>query len=190
MTSLRQRVAIYASGVLSMLVLWYFIAYTPALENLTSVRSEVDTAVRQLADYSRTIQQLPEFLTANARLEAVRKELNSSLYAKSEIMDLFHQLTSDAQNHSLQLVQISPPVSELLELNRQASVDNVPLFLNLTLDFRGQYVDFGRFIGDLELKPYFRSVGTCVIRGAQTPEHTIDMSLSFKALIGTREAAS
>ena len=190
MTSLRQRVAIYVTGVLAMLVLWYFAVYTPASENLSSERGEVDNALRQLADYSRTVRELPEFLTANDKLEAVRRELNSSLYAKNEIMDLFHQLTIDAQNHSLQLVQISPPVSELLELNRQASADNVPLFLNVTLDFQGHYVDFGRFIGDLESKPYFRSIRTCVIRGAQTPEHTIDMSLSFKALIGTSEAAS
>ena len=190
MTSLRQRTAIYAVTVLAMIVLWYFAVYTPASESLSSERDEVNNTLRQLADYSRTVQELPEFLITNDKLEAARREINSSLYAKSEIMDLFHQLTADARNHSLQLVQISPPVSELLELNRQASVDNVPLYLNLTLDLQGRYVDFGRFIGDLEAKAYFRSIRTCVIRGAQTPEHTIDMSLSFKALIGTREAAS
>lgn len=190
MTSLRQRIAMYAAGVLAMLVLWFFFVYTPASENLSSERNEVEKALRQLTDYSRTIRELPEFLTANEKLEAVRRELNSSLYAKNEIMDLFHQLTADAQNHDLQLVQISPPVSELLELNRQASADNAPLFLNLTLDLQGHYVDFGRFIGDLESKPYFRSIRNCSIRGAQTPERTIAMLLSFKALIGTREAAS
>ncbi|MCX6835320.1 MAG: hypothetical protein NTW07_09355, partial [candidate division Zixibacteria bacterium] len=146
--------------------------------------------LRQLADYNRTVRELPEFLSANDKLEADRRQLNSSLYAKNDIMDLFHQLTADAHDHSLNLVQITPPVSELLELNRQASADNVPLFLNLTLDLQGDYVDFGRFIGNLESKPYFRSIKTCVIRGTQPPEHTIDMSLSFKALIGTREAAS
>jgi len=190
MTAPRQRIAMYAVGILAMFVLWSFAVYIPASKNLSSERDEVAKALRQLADYNRTILELPEFLTANEKLEAVRRELNSSLYAKNDIMDLFHQLTADAQNHNLQLVQISPPVSELLELNRQASADNVPLFLNLTLDLQGHYVDFGRFIGDLELKPYFRSVRTCSIRGAQIPEHTIDMSLSFKALIGTREAAS
>jgi len=190
MTAPRQRVAIYAAGILAMLVLWYFTVYTPASKKLTSERNEVNQALRQLDDYGRTIRELPEFLKANEKLEAVRRELNSSLYAKNEIMDLFHQLSSDAQNHNLQLVQISPPVSELLELNRQASADNAPLFLNLTLDLQGNYVDFGRFIGELESKPYFRSMRNCSIRGAQTPERNIDMSLSFKALIGTREATS
>jgi len=190
MTSLRQRITAFAAGVLAMLVLWSFFVYTPTSKNLSSARNEVDKAQRQLTDYSRTIRELPEFLTANEKLEAVRNELNSSLYAKNEIMDLFHQLSSDAQNHNLQLVQISPPVSELLELNRQASADNAPLFLNLTLDLQGNYVDFGRFIGELESKPYFRSMRNCSIRGAQTPERNIDMSLSFKALIGTREATS
>jgi hypothetical protein len=190
MTSLRQRIALYAAGIPTILALWYFAVYTPASKSLSSERDEVSNALRQLTDYSRTVRELPEFLTANEQLEAARSEINSSLYAKNEIMGLFHQLTTDAQNHDLQLVQISPPVLELLELNRQASVDNVPLFLNVTLDLEGNYVDFGRFIGDLESKPYFQSVKSCVIRGAQTPERTVDMSLSFKALIGTREAAS
>lgn len=190
MTSVQQRVALYAAGVLAMLALWYFVVYTPTSRSLASESNEVANALRQLADYNRTVQELPGFLTANEKLEADRRELNSSLYAKNDIMDLFHQLTADAQNHSLKLVQITPPVSELLELNRLATADNAPLFLNLTLDLEGDYVDFGRFIGDLESKPYFRSIKACVIRGAQPPVRTIDMSLSFKALIGTREAAS
>jgi hypothetical protein len=99
-------------------------------------------------------------------------------------------LTDDAQAHSLRLVQISPPISELLELNRQAAVDNAPLFLNLTLDLRGRYIDFGQFIGELETKPYFRSVKNCVVRGGQTTEPAVDMTVSFKALIGTAEVAS
>jgi hypothetical protein len=190
MKSVQQRVALYTAGVLAMLAVWYFAVYTPTTRSLTSGSDEVANALHQLADYNRTVRELPGFLTADEKLAADRRQLNSSLYAKNDIMDLFRQLTTDAQDHSLKLVQITPPVSELLELNRQASTDNAPLFLNLTLDFQGRYVDFGRFIGDLELKPYFRSIRTCVIRGAQTPERTIDMSLSFKALIGTREAAS
>jgi len=190
MTPLRQRGALYVAGTLALLGLWYFLAFTPTFARLNSVRGEVDGALRQLADYNRTIQELPEFLKVNDNLQVMRHRLNSSLYAKSEILDLFHQLTTDAQDHNLQLVQISPPVSELLELNRQASVDNSPLFLSVTLDFRGNFLDFGRFVSNLETKPYFRSVKNCVLRDSQTSQYTIDMSLSFKALIGTTEVSS
>jgi Tfp pilus assembly protein PilO len=190
MTTWQQRLALYVGGTLAIFSLWYFFVYAPAATDLSSARRDIEQTQRQLADYNRTVRELPGFLKRNEQLESVRHQLNSSLYAKTEIMELFRQLTDDAQAHSLRLVQISPPISELLELNRQAAVDNAPLFLNLTLDLRGRYIDFGQFIGELETKPYFRSVKNCVVRGGQTTEPAVDMTVSFKALIGTAEVAS
>ena len=189
MTPLQQRTALYAAGLVAILVLWYFAVLTPVSRDLNSARRNIDQAQHQLADYNRTVRELPEFLNTSNRLEALRRELNSSLYAKNEIMDLFRQLTDDARSHRLNLVQISPPIAELLELNRQATVDNSPLYLNLTLDLKGQYLDFGRFIGELESRPYFRAIKSCAIRGPQ-PDQAADMTVSFKALIGTGKAAS
>lgn len=173
-----------------MIALWYFLLYVPTHSELQSTREEITTTENQLADYSRTIEQLPAFIQADQNLEVMRRQLNSSLYAKNDILKLFRELTRDAETNGLKLIQISPPVSELLELNNQASADNKPLLLDITLDFQGRYIDFGQFISRLETKPYFRSARSCLIRGQLTPSPAIDMSLSFKALLGTVEVTS
>jgi hypothetical protein len=115
--------------------------------------------------------------------------LNSSLYAKSDVLALFRQLTRDAETYSLKLVQITPPVAELLRLNEQAAKENNPLFLDITLDFEGQYARFGQFVADLESKPYFRDVRSCTLRSRPSAS-SIDLSLCFKALLGTPEEAT
>jgi len=190
MKHLRKRLFLYCSGALGLIALWYFFLYTPTHRDLLTARGGIATAEKQLADYSRTIEQLPSFMQTDRNLETLRRRLNSSLYAKNDILRLFRELTSDAETYGLKLVQISPPVSELLKLNDQASADYNPLFLNVTLDFQGHYIDFGQFVSRLETRPYFRSARSCLIRGQQTPSPAIDMSLSFKALLGTVEVTS
>jgi|GEM_PF-882278 len=190
MTAPPKQVWLYGTAIPALMIIGYFVAYAPAARRLESVRYEVTDAQRKLDDYRLTMAELPAFLEADRNLESMRRQLNSSLFAKGDILELFRQLTREAENHSLQLVQITPPIDELLELNRQASPGNIPLYLSVTLDFKGQYADFGRYVSRLEAMPYFRSVKACYLRGRQTVQPVIDMSLSFKALIGTTEEAS
>ena len=133
------------------------------------------------------IAQLPRFLEENKQLERQRGRLNSSLFAKDDILKLFDHISEEASGYDLRLVEITPPVAELLELNRQATDANTPQFLNITLHFQGNFVNFGQYVSTLEEKPYFRAVNSCVVRGGQTIQPAVDLSVSFKALIGTVE---
>ena len=184
---MKKRCTLYGLAGLGPILIWYFFVFAPTANKLDSVHQAIVDVERQLDDYNHTFKKLPEFLRANKNFELLRSELNSSLFAKSDILELFRQLSQDADKFRLDLVEISPPVSELLELNRLAVIDNEPQFLNVTLDFKGRYVDFGRFVSHLESKPYFRAINTCFIRGTQTLQPTVDLSVSFKALIGTVE---
>lgn len=184
---MRKRSAIYIAAGMGLALLWYLVAYRPLDASLGAVREKTSAAEAQLADYNETVKRLPEYLKANETLETLRAKLNSSLFAKSDILDLFRQLSRDAADHRLELVQISPPVEELLELNRQAIAKSEPQFLNVTLDFKGRYMDFGRYIGHLEARPYFQAINNCYIRGNQILQPTVDMAVSFKALLGTLE---
>jgi hypothetical protein len=187
MSPSKQRFVYYVLGSLALVALWYFVAYAPTSSSIKTVNDEITAAEGQLADYNRIASSLPSVLENDRNLEAERRNLNSSLYAKSDVLALFRQLTQDAESYDLKLVQISPPVSELLELNRQATINNNPLFLNITLDFEGQYVKFGQFVGGLETKPYFRSVKACLIRCQPIEPPRTDLSLSFRALLGASE---
>ncbi len=187
---MKKQVSLYAVAAIGASLIWCFLAYLPLKAKQDNLRRKTEEVRRQLTDYSRTTEELPAFLKANQNLETRRGELNSSLFAKSDILDLFRQINEDASDHNLELVEISPPVSELLELNRQATIDNEPQFLNIRLDFKGCYVDFGRYLSGLESKPYFRTVNACVIRGNQLVQPTVDLTVSFKALIGMVEVVT
>jgi hypothetical protein len=187
---MKQRVTLYAAALLAMTLVWYFAYYSPTREEREALADEILTAEAQLKDYNRTIQELPTFLAANRNLELLRGELNSSLFAKGDILELFWQLSRDAAGYGLQVVEISPPVAELLELNRRAPDEHDPQFLNITLDLEGDYLALGRYIRQLEAKPYFRSINSCTIRGTRIVQPTIHLSISFKALIGSVEEAA
>ena len=182
---MRQRVTYFVLAGMGLIVVWYFAAFIPISAKLESVRQTTIDTEKQLEDYNRTGIELPKFLEANKNLEILRSELNSSLFAKSDILDLFRQLSQDAQGYGLELVEISPPVSELLKLNRQAIEDNEPQFLNVQLDLKGQYIAFGKFVEHLETQPYFRSINRCMVRGAQESQPTVDMTVAFRALLGS-----
>ncbi|MEW5795757.1 MAG: hypothetical protein AB1772_05300 [Candidatus Zixiibacteriota bacterium] len=190
MNSIKNRITLFGFAAAALAVVWYFLVYCPTAQCLKVAHDDIDEAQLQLADFNRTMAELPEYLQADQNLQVLRHELNSSLYAKDDIVELFRQIVREANDYGLRLVQITPPVSELLELNRQASAENNPLFLNVTLDFRGEYLDFGRFVTRLETQPYFREATACHIRGQQTPSPVLDLSLSFRALLGSVEAAS
>lgn len=185
-----RRIAYFITGGLALLALWYFVAYRPITSDSRAVKDAVTDVKKRLDDYNRTCLELPKFLEENRNLEEQRSELNSSLFAKSDILDLFHHLAKEAQEYDLQLVEISPPVSELLELNRRAPLDNEPQFLNVQLDFRGQFVPFGKFVEHLETEPFFRSVNTCFIHGSLDRRPTVDLTLGFRALLGSLEDQS
>jgi Tfp pilus assembly protein PilO len=185
-----KRITLYAAAALAMTLVWYYAYYSPTSAQRADLGREIQKVEAQLADFNRTIEELPAFLAANKNLELLRGELNSSLFAKSDILELFWQLNRDATAHGLELVEISPPVAELLELNRRAPNEHVPQFLNITLRLEGEYVSLGRFVRQLEAKPYFRSINSCIVRGTQMVQPTVNLSVSFKALIGTVEESA
>ncbi len=187
MTTAYQRIFYFAVGGLVTLVALYYVAFRPIDRHINETDAQVAQTQNQLAEYNRIVKELPSILDAEHQLQVERLTLNSSLYAKEDVLSLFQQLSQDAAEYNLKLVQITPPISELLELNRQAAVENNPLFLDITLDFEGQYLRFGQYVSDLETEPYFRAIRSCRMR-SQPSAPFVDLSLSFKALLGTTEA--
>ena len=186
MTPIRQQIFYYILGTLALITVLYLGAYRPTLQHIEATNDSMLATQAEVAEYNRIVMELPAILEEERVLQAERQTLNSSLYAKGDILALFERLSRDAATFDLKLVQITPPISELLELNRQATVESSPLFLDITLDFEGQYVNFGKFVSDLETKPYFLAVKSCRMSGRPASPF-IDLSLSFKALLGTTE---
>lgn len=182
-----RRLVAYSLAGAAMTALWLFLIYLPAERERASLRSAIAQADWQLQDFQRVIRELPAYAETSRELARRKERLNSSLYAKEDILNLFRRIGAEASSHNLRLLDISPPVDELLALNRASPDRDEPQFLNITVGLRGRYLDFGRFVEDLEKAPFFRGENSCWLRGDQTPRPEIDLTISFKALIGSGE---
>lgn len=163
---------------------WLFFLFFPTSAKQANLQAEVTAAQTQLQDYEATLAQLPVYIQTRADLQKRLQKANSNLYARKDLELLFNELERTAKAHSLRMVEITPPVSELLALNRTVPSDGEPQFLTLNIVLRGNYLDFGQYVEQLERAPYFRSVQGCVISKLQDGSDQVTYSLGFKALLG------
>ena len=181
---MRSRLTMIGLGAVLLFGLWLVLLYLPTTARQTRVQSQVLAAQTQLDDYKATLAQLPTMIQARAAIQTQLSASNSSLYAKEDLVKLFDELRGKAGLHGLKVVEISPPVSELLALNQIIPEEGEPQFLNLTVVLRGGYINFGHFVQQLEQTTYFRDVRSCVISGRETNDGLVTYSLGFKALLG------
>jgi len=181
---MKRIIAIYAGGTAVLILLWLTAIFMPLRKEHQRLISDITTAKAQLLDFEVTLRQVPSFLKATSNMEQSRSMLQSSLYAKEDILELVKHITDDARALHLQITDITPPVSELIVLNRKVYNPSDPDFLNLTLDISGDFVDFGKYVTGLEEEPFFRGVNDCQIFADNHGRGTTTASIGFKALLG------
>ena len=181
--------AIYGGSALVLTVAWALLILVPSQKKMKALESEIAKSEKHIADFTSTIEQIPEYLETKEDLIAFREGLNSTLYAGSDILRLFSKLEKDARTHRLAVNEITPPVDELLELNRNVGPDE-PQFLNITLKMTGNYIDFGRYMTELEKAPYFRGINDCRITAGNEENTKSSIVVGFKALLGQVRGAA
>jgi Tfp pilus assembly protein PilO len=180
---MKKRAGIYTVVAVLMASGWYALAYRPTVRHKAALEGKIAEAQSQLDDFDATIMSLPSHLETERNLLQSKQGLQSKLYGKDEILELFRRLKEDARTHQLEITEISPPVSELLKLNELARDKNELQFLNLTLDITGTYIDFGRFADDLEHMAFFRGVNYCRITPQSEQPGYVDITLGVRALL-------
>ncbi len=173
---------VYLTTTAALIIVWLLAVMYPIQRDREEFLDRSAEAERQLADFQVTVQQLPQFIESQRRLDELKSALHSLLYSKEEILKLFGRLRAGAQEHGLKVVEISPPVEELLALNRQAPQDGRPQFLNLDLTLSGNYVSIGKFVSEIEGAAYFRGINHCQLN---TVEGTrgVTAKVGFRALL-------
>jgi Tfp pilus assembly protein PilO len=182
--------AYWLIGSIVAAVLWYLFAYQPAAQQIDRHESRIAEAEAQLADFEQTILDLPQYLDTKNRLERFRQSLNSRLYAKGDILKLFRKLNLEAEQRSLDVIEITPPLLDLLELNAGNPGLPDPEFINITLDLEGGYVDFGRFVRFIEQADFCHGLNVCEIATADESAGRARLRLGFKALLGHEAGVS
>lgn len=165
-------------------VLWCFLIYQPVTRQTETYRQRLAEADQQLADFEQTILDLPRYLDTRKRLERFRESLNSRLYAKGDILQLFGRLNMEAEQRALNVVEITPPLAELMELNRSGSGAPNPEFINITLEMEGGFIDFARYVRYVEQADFCHGLNLCEIASDDDRSGIARLRLGFKALLG------
>lgn len=180
----------YAGITLALVGLWFFGAFVPFQKEYEQARVEIDQAETQLADFQKTISELPVYIAKHQNLLNQRDDLNSKLYTKKDVLELFDALKFEAFRKNVSVTEITPPIEELLYLNTIIPDSSQPQFLNIGLKMEGDFVGFGKFIEEIEHAEYFRGINECKVYGHSDDKTKITMHLGFKALLGSlREEA-
>ncbi len=180
--SIKRIVIVLATIALS--IGWYTLAFSPNRQQLIAVNTQIASAGAQLDDFKATAAQLPALIKAQADLAERKQRQLGVLFGKSEVLRLIDEVRRSAASQNMSVTDVEPPVSELLALRETADKPGEPLFLNITVRLKGDYIGFGRFIGQVESLPYFRGVNYCSIIGPADQSTAPTYSLAFKALLG------
>ena len=175
---------IIAISAIGLLLLWYFVAYTPNRAKTATIDAQIVSAQAQLDDYKSTAAQLPSLIAASTSLAAEKQHQLNVLFGKSEVLRLIDEIRNEARNQSMSVADIEPPVSELLALRETADKPGEPLFLTITVRLKGDYIGFGQFVERVEALPYFRGVTYCSIIGPADQSTPPLYSIGFRALLG------
>ncbi len=180
---------LYCATAVVLTGIWFAFILRPAIVERKSAEAKVVDLQRQLTSYLNLVASMPEYLKTRNTLQSQTKDLHSALYAKNEILQLLERLNRQAHDENLTIVDITPPVSELLKLNRTTGPDE-PLFLNITLTLQGDFTGFGKYVNSLEKAPFFRGINSCRIIGPEEINTHLNIVVGFKTLLGQiRESA-
>lgn len=178
---------IYISCSIVIVILWVFLQFIPYVEKSAQITGLTIEAEQLLQDFTNTIDMLPEILKQKEQLLSQKLLLNSKLYTKAEVLNLFNELKTKAGIQQLEVTEITPSVEELLHLNSIVPDSTQPQFLNIGLNVVGSYINFGKFVTTLEKEKYFRGINRCIIVGKIDENDEISMFIGFKALLGRTE---
>ena len=187
---MNKRPFIYIFTTLLITTIWILMVWLPSYRQQMLIKVEINDAKQQLNDYKYTLEQLPLIIAKKQQYENMKSILDEKLYTKRDILKLFDKLYDIAYKEQLQIVEITPPVEELLMLNRNISDSTQPLFLNITISMTGDYINFGKFSEQIENSQFHRKTNICQIIGDSNPVEELKFRFGFKALLGSLENKS
>jgi hypothetical protein len=168
-----------------MIIVWVLAALIPHLGEYQSLNNQIQEASLKLVDFQQTIRLLPEYVKTRNELARKKAELNSSLYTKENILSLFAKFYALADKNRVDIVEITPPVEELLQINRIVPDSVGLMFLNIGLRIEGDYRDFGQFVSALENETFYRGPNHCNIIGTFDRRIKVQYHVGFKSLLGS-----
>ena len=175
----------YSSFAAAMIILWTFLVFVPQHTLYLETTSNIIQAEKNLADFEKTVLLLPAYVKTHEDLTKKIESLNSSLYTKENILNLFDQFYTIASKNKMKIVEITPPVEELLRINRVDPDSTKLMILNVSIKVNGAYRNFGRFVSSMEEALFFRGTNHCSIFSTYNKKSPVLYDFGFRSLLGS-----
>jgi len=177
---------IITGGTLGAIVaLWFFFMATPATQERNDLKVSVAESEVRLTEMKQIMLQIPDYFAMQQNMAREKHMLISKLYSKDDLMKLFDEFARKAHLNKLELVEISPSLEELLEINQTLPDENSPRMLDITLKLRGTLRSSGQFIAEIEKQNFYKGLNFCRIANPVDKRPFSDVSFCFKAVLGT-----
>nr|MBN2277693.1 hypothetical protein [candidate division Zixibacteria bacterium] len=171
--------------LLAVLAAWFFFLVSPEIKKQKELKASLASSELILNDYRNIMDRFPQYFKAQQTLSERRKNLLSKLYTREDLLKLFDRITRESERHNLNLVEISPSVEELLELNRTMPTNDQPHLLNIIIRQRGKFKDIGQYIKFIEAQDFYRGTNHCRVSNPTDGRSFADVTYGFKAILGT-----
>ena len=182
---MKSRLIGYTFFAVAMLILWTFLLFVPQHTLYLETSLKIIQAEHNLADFEKTVLLLPSYIKTHEYLTKKIESLNSSLYTKENILNLFEQFYSIAGKNKMKIVEITPPVEELLRINRINPDSAKLMILNVSIKAIGSYRNFGNFVSSMEEALFFRGSNYCSIISTLNRKSPVLYDFGFRSLLGS-----
>ena len=184
----REKVIVAALIPAAAFVAWFFLLYGPLREEVAR-RSEQTTSIRSEVTIATQMGQNIEKLRENvAREKAEADSLLSRILRTGSIVQVLDELRVEGEAHGLTFDDLSPSSVDLFrDTSRYPEGYATSLVkLPITLEFRGRFLNAGRFFEAILAKPFMMSIGRIEIRAVRDELPNLSVSAIIHAYL--REA--
>jgi hypothetical protein len=166
-------------------VLYIVFLTSPQMKNINETKFKLNESEKKIAVYMKTMLDFPGFFKTQQDLFQKKNFLISKLYSKDDLIKLFDRIQKMSLISNIALIEISPSVDELLDLNRRLLDSDKPQPLDIVVRFRGSLLNTGRYIKEIEAEDFFNGINYCRINNHVENQRDSDVSFGFKAILGT-----
>jgi len=180
---MKKLIITYGSSLILIILLWFLFLISPLREKRKEIRSACSEAQTRLEDIRNTMVQFPRHFTKEKAMEQEKQRLMTQLFSKDDLIRLFGDLQNIAQSHDLTIMEITPSIEELLQMNSRALQDNLPQPLDISVKLGGRFPDIGEFINVVENEKFYHGVNICKIVAASDGGYPM-AEFGFKVILG------
>jgi len=164
---------IIGSGILVILVLWYFLFYIGEQSNVGSFQLEIAQTTQELERATNSAVNIGILRDEVSALETELIELQEKILSKDKIIFVVSSLQNKAYINQLEVKDISVNREVLFTPKEEGSFIPLPIHIQL----QGEYKKFGKFLEDFSSFSFLIQVGELQITALNQNYPLLDYDL-------------